>query len=224
MRTVETILFPGTRVELIRQTALPKIWSVTTDAYPYAGEFFVDIRFLGSGEPQKMELPQKSAILDTLRRLRGARYIWGGNWPEGIDLLAQYYPSKTPLEQLDPLIRETWTLKGCDCSGLLYYATQGWTPRNTSRLVHHGVPVAIEGKTGEEILRSLKTLDLIVWEGHVLTVLDSHTTIESKIPEGVMTCDLLKRIGQIMEERRPVDDWWLSQGPRFVIRRIPGVV
>lgn len=220
MRSVETILFPQTRVELLQQTHPPHIWSIKTSAYPYPGEFFIDARFLTkSGTERTAGLPSIPTILKTMRDLVGARYIWGGNWPHGIDLLPQFYPGKTPLEKRDLLTQETWTLKGFDCSGLLHYATDGWTPRNTSRLIGLGIPVDIEGKNTENIIDSLQELDLIVWAGHVVCVFDRQMTIESKISVGVVTFDIDERLNQIMQERRPVNDWGAYGEPRFVVRR-----
>lgn len=38
----------------------------------------------------------------------------------------------------------------------------------------------IEGKTLEQIIKTLKPLDLIAWAGHVVIVLDQEHTIESR--------------------------------------------
>ncbi len=221
MRTLETILFPGSKVKLLKQTAFPFIWKIETEDYSYAKDLFLDIRFLSREKqlPIKRILPPASFILKTLHQLENTRYIWGGNWPKGIDLLSTLYPSKTHFDELDPLLKDTWLLKGVDCSGLIHYATNGWTPRNTSSLVHFGKPVAIEGKDAQSIQELLQELDLIVWDGHVVCVLDKMTTIESKTPEGVIKIDSKKRLSEIMKERRPVNDWDASDKSTFVIRR-----
>ena len=85
----------------------------------------------------------------------------------------------TPAQILDPVLQQKWQLKGVDCSGLLYWATNGATPRNTSALVNYGTGVMIMGLSIDQILTELKPLDLIVWSGHVLIVLPGERVIES---------------------------------------------
>jgi hypothetical protein len=223
MRTVETILFPRSRIELLERIVSSSIWRIRTDEYAYGGNYYVDERFIRFSDglppkrsPRPPSLPQ---IITELERMKGIRYIWGGNWPRGIDVMPHLYPSRTPLKELDPLIHDTWKLKGVDCSGLIYYVTRGWTARNTSALVDFGNPVSIEGLSIEKIISELQDLDLIVWEGHVVCVLNPHTSIESKPMEGVVTFNLLERLAQIMRERRPVNHWKGSEGFTFVVRR-----
>lgn len=221
MRSLETILFPGSEVKLLQQTALPFIWKIEAEDYSYAKDLFLDIRFLSEKKqlPIKRALPPASRILKTLHQLENTRYIWGGNWPKGIELLPSLYPSKTHLEKLDPLLKDTWLLKGVDCSGLLHYASNGCTPRNTSSLVHIGTPVAIEGKDALSIQELLQELDIIVWDGHVVCVLDKMTTIESKPLEGVVKVGSYNRLSEIMKERKPVNEWNPKDKSTFVIRR-----
>jgi hypothetical protein len=149
--------------------------------------------------------------------------VWGGNVQNGIsELVGLYYGGSVP-----DTARNHLTLAGLDCSGLLYQATGGATPRNTSRLVFFGNPVAVAGKTLEEIAGSLEPLDLIVWSGHVIIVLDRETAIESRLEcgkkgtGGVVTTALRKRLKEVMKTRRPVDDWPKSGNVRnvFVVRR-----
>lgn len=221
MRTLETILFPGAKVKLLEQTALPFIWKIKTEDYKYAKDLFLDVRFLAREKqlPINRILPPTPFILKTLHQLENTRYIWGGNWPKGIELLSSLYPSKTHFGELDPLLKDTWLLKGVDCSGLLHYATNGWTPRNTSSLVHFGKPVDIEGRDASAILELLQELDLIVWDGHVICVLDKMTTIESKPLEGVIKVDCKRRLSELIKERKPVNDWNPLNKSTFLIRR-----
>ena len=119
------------------------------------------------------------------------------------------------------------TLAGLDCSGLLYQATGGWTPRNSSRLISFGQGVAISGKQAPEIAALLQPLDLIVWNGHVIIVLDRQTAIESRLQcgkpgnGGVVMTPLPQRIAEIMRTRRPVNSWPEGKKSRdiFVVRR-----
>lgn len=222
MRTMETVLFPETKLKLLEPVA-QFIWRIQTDAYPYLGDQFIDERFIKrcSSEPfaSAAPLPTIPILLETMGKMMGARYMWGGNYPEGINLLSQLYPSKTALHCMPPLIQDTWRIKGVDCSGFLYYATKGWTPRNTSSLVTLGKAVPIKGLSGEEIAENLQPLDLIVWAGHVICAVDNRTTIESRLPEGVIQLDAVERLRDIVTQKEPVDDWTSTTGPRFVVRR-----
>jgi len=65
----------------------------------------------------------------------------------------------------------------------------------------------------------LQPLDLIVWSGHVIIVLDENTVIESTPDYGVHKSDLLSRLKSIAKERTPVNDWDSTNGKRFVVRR-----
>lgn len=217
LRAVETILFPQTKVEILEKIS-PFVFKIRTEEYPYPGDHYIDARFVQFSDqtsPRIIQLPSKSSILARLKRQVGARYIWGGNWPEGIDLLPQLYPAQSP----DSLTQDIRKLKGVDCTGLLYHATDGWTKRNSSSLIDFGVSIPIEGLSAKQITDLVKPLDIIVWKGHIIVILDKNTSIESKNPEGVVTCDLFTRLSQIMNGKKPVNDWNKTEGPRFVIRR-----
>jgi hypothetical protein len=223
LRSVETVLFPHSKIELLERVARSSIWRIYTEEYPYEGNYYVDEQFiqLSADSPPRrnINLPSIPQTCKALERLQGTRYIWGGNWPEGVELLSQVYPSRTPFNQLDPLIRDTWQLKGVDCSGLIYYATNGWTLRNSSSLLNFGHSILVKGLSIDEIVEQLQPLDLIVWSGHVVCVLDQNASIESMAGMGVIKRHLRERLMQIIAERQPVDDWKTSDGMRFVIRR-----
>ncbi len=217
LRAVETILFPGTKVEILEQIS-PFVFKIRAEEYPYAGDHYIDSRFLQFSDhapSRSIQLPPKSSIIARLKKQLGARYIWGGNWPEGIDLLPQLYPGHS----VDSLTQDIRKLKGVDCTGLLYHATDGWTKRNSSSLIDFGVSIPIEGLSAKQITDLVKPLDIIVWNGHIIIIIDKNTSIESKHPEGVITFDLMTRLTQIISEKKPVNDWNKTEGPRFVIRR-----
>ena len=138
----------------------------------------------------------------------GTPYLWGGNWPKGILHLHDYYPSKSGLETLDPVKKQTWKIEGVDCPGLLHFVTNGYTPRNTSSLFTYGNEVKIEGKKPHEILETIQSLDLIVFEGHVIIFLNKDQTIESLAGQGVVIYDAEKRLSEIMKETHFVVRRW----------------
>ncbi len=77
----------------------------------------------------------------------------------------------------------------------------------------------IEDKDAEAIVKILKPLDLIVWKGHVVCVLDGKTTIESWAGYGVVRFNSLNRLSYIMERRVPANASDPKAKPHFVIRR-----
>ncbi|HEY2810149.1 MAG TPA: hypothetical protein VGJ00_02005 [Rhabdochlamydiaceae bacterium] len=219
LRAVETILFPLASLELLEKMPQPHIWRARTKEYPSQENLYVDERFLISVEtrpPQRLQmLPSKECILEHLQELIGARYIWGGNWPQGIAQLLEWY---APSIAISNQLQEMWQLKGVDCSGLLYFATQGFTPRNTSQLVQWGESLPIGGKGLDAILDILLPLDLIVWKGHVIVVFDKTTAVESKAGHGVVTAPLQERLDFLLKEKKAVDSYITSE-PAFVINR-----
>jgi hypothetical protein len=225
IRAVEFIALPGTVFAVEKQINIKtgSIYRVTSDDYPYqsSGGFFVDARSVKivpvRPSPRKPELPAKETILANLVKRNGTRYIWGGNVAAGVGELSLWYP---PRGAVDTAL---WKLSGLDCSGLLYEATNGYTPRNTSSLINFGSMVSVKGKTAQEIAQLLEPLDLIVWPGHVLIALDGGKIIESRLdcnrPEsGVRIRPSEETLADIMKSRKPVDRL-NNRSTEFVVRR-----
>lgn len=231
VRELEFTALPGTvfrLLEVIRRNG-DIIYRVETDEYtaPPGVKLFLDSRFLELKQqeppPRQRRLPGVEEIAASMLKAVGTPYVWGGNRREGIaELGSLYYRRPLPAG-----LEKSLLLAGVDCSGLLYQATNGWTPRNTSELVYYGKGVQIAGKTAEDIARQLEPLDLIVWKGHVVIVLDSKTAIESTLAcgkpgnGGVVTTPLTKRVRQAMKTRQPADEWPAAgkADDFFVIRR-----
>ena len=212
VEAMESIALPGTKFQG-KETDEPFILEVTTKEYPYKGPFYVDSRLLTPSEKEReVILPNKEKILCTLKTLLGYPYFWGGNCLGTKNLLSLYSPPKKP-KNLD-----NWKLKGFDCSGLIYNATSGYTPRNTSSWLSFGKEIEIEGKNINEVISSLKPLDAIVWDGHILFVFDQNQTIESKAGQGVVLKDIKKRLTSILEEGRAPKNTPSKEG-YFLVRR-----
>jgi cell wall-associated NlpC family hydrolase len=208
------------------------IYRVETDEYraPVGTRLYVDSRFLKLENavplPRKRRLPPREQVAAALRNSLGSSYVWGGNLRSGVPELAEWFYGA-----ISPDDRDRLTLAGLDCSGLLYQATGGWTPRNTSQLVAYGNAVAVAGRKAAEIIVLVEPLDLIVWNGHVVIVLDHHTAIESRLEcgkpgnGGVVATPLAERLLEIMRTRRPIDAWPVNgkQKNVFVIRRWYGL-
>ncbi len=236
VREVEFIALPGTLFEAKKKLVAGKntIYKVITKEYPYPTDkgYYIDARFVNvvSGEPVEREknLPPKKKIIDRLKSAVGSIYVWGGNVSEGVPEILTFYPPKGSISS-DTRVR--WELKGLDCTGLLYQATDGFTPRNTSALVSYGKSVPIFGFSADQIVKVVRPLDLIVWKGHVMIVLDGESIIQSRLDYdkktpgeqgGVRILPIKKVLTELMGERVPSDvysDTPLQGKKRFVIRR-----
>jgi hypothetical protein len=234
IRETEFVALPGTvfRIEETLNLGGPLIYRVTTDDYPYATTkgYFIDSRFVKtSANPipsRPRNIPPLHKVIDSLLAAQGKRYVWGGNLREGIPQLLSFYPPLSGLPLL-PATADLWQLRGVDCSGLLYEATGGFTPRNTSALVEFGAPLPIKGLDTAQIIRLVEPLDLIVWQGHVIIILDRERVIESRLDchgtgGGVRVRSLRGALMDIRKNRVPMDNFQpgLNHGVKgFVIRR-----
>ena len=233
LRSLEFVALPGTvfTVDGVLPGGPAPVYRVRSADYPYPKEsgYFIDARFVDTTAVRPPErprrLPEKETVIAGLVSAVGSRYVWGGNRRAGIPELLSLYPPRSTRD-LGADVRELWQLRGVDCSGLLYEATAGFTPRNTSALTGFGRGVSIAGLGAAEIASRLEPLDLIVWNGHVLIVIDRERVIESRLvcgaAGGVVMTPLSERLVQIMKTRRPVNDYGeKEEGGRrtFVVRR-----
>lgn len=189
VRALEYIAFPKRIFKVVNEVE-PNILHVTTSEYSSSGFLFVDRRF---GEIHveetplfQREMPSKEVLIERLLSKQGLPYVWGGNWSTGIPEWESFYP---PPAQISKFEQAHWSFMGLDCSGLLYEATEGLTPRNTKELMSYGTEVP---------LTETQALDLIVYPGHVLIALSPDEVIESwDQPGGVVVSSLEKRVGMI---------------------------
>ncbi len=234
LRALEFIALVGSKFELqgMQKFGGCKIYTVTTSEYPVNKRLYIDSRFVrvcSASTPQRSRiLPQKEDILKDLGSLVGMPYRWGGNYSPGIRQMLEFYPVKgAAAEKYLQEHYAAWILRGVDCSGMLYEATGGSIPRNTSELVEFGSAVSIAGQTAAEIAAKLRPLDLIVWSGHIVVVYTNNRVIESRprYPDGheggVRIEPLLPRLEEIMRTRKPVDAYngGTAADKQFVIRR-----
>lgn len=194
------------------------VYRVSCSFYP-APQLYIDSRFVKPAETIQMpNLPDAKTLLNRMNQLIGTSYVWGGNWSPGIPELNTYFP---PKGSLDEKMKTYWTLKGVDCSGLLYEASLGATPRNTHQLIHYGNSLKLKDLSAQKIVSRLEPLDMIIYPGHVLFALDSFFTIESKFPYGVILRSLPERLEELFQERTLVNEWFPGLDPdkHFMIRR-----
>jgi hypothetical protein len=221
VRPIEFIALPGTlfRIEGAQRDGKVTVYRVTTNDYPYPNKtgYFVDARFLKSVDApvpeRERRLPGLAEVQQGLLASLGKPYVWGGNLRDGVALLEELYPRSE-------------SLAGVDCSGLLYEATDGYTPRNSAALTSFGAPVPIGRLSAEEIADKLRPLDLIVWKGHVMVVLDRDRIIQSTMGcqggGGVTLSPLRETLDKLMKTRKPRDTYPKGEAAgskAFVIRR-----
>ena len=226
VKPLEFVAYPGTVFEIIDSVKNEGtlIYKVKTDEYPIILEgdnLYIDSRFVKLSnektESLKKECPSKEHIYSFFDKAENAFYVWGGNNIKGIDKMLEFYPPTGKLNSEDKL---TWEMKGLDCSGLIYEATNAYSPRNTHQLVNFGEPVEIKGLTASKIKSILKPLDIIVWKGHVIIVYDENTTIESShSANGVVKKNLMTILNNLMSKRSPENKWNDNNKNSFVIRR-----
>lgn len=234
VRELEFVALPGSVFTILKKLRVgtADIYQVKTDEYQPLPDvrLYIDGRFLalrGDAPPSRRKsLPSREEIVTSLRSAAGTPYVWGGNVQGGVPELAEWF-----FKGIDTEDRGRLTLAGLDCSGLLYHATGGWTPRNTAQLLAYGQGVAIAGKSSADIVAMLQPLDLIVWNGHVVIVIDRQTAIESRLEcgkpgkGGVVMTPLSQRIAGITRTRRPANAWLGGEKRRdiFVVRRWYGL-
>jgi len=235
LRALEFIAFTDTVFQVVAIHPLDDtvIYKVETSVYPYPSKtgYFIDERFVKlikyCPPERSVKLLSEAKIIGNLRKkVDVGLYVWGGNYSAGIPEMLDYYPPRTPVSNSQ---RRQWILKGLDCSGLLYDATDGYTPRNTSELVSYGISVPVAGKSADQIAGLLKPLDIIVWSGHVIIVLDKEHVIESRFhydssiqgrDSGVRIRQTEYVLSELMRTRKPVNIYDKIAGPnQFVVRR-----
>lgn len=195
VRELEMIAFPGTVFEVINDGL---VLEVKTDIYPSSKSLYIDSRFveLHDGEfAVQSELPSREEILSFMKCQVGAPYIWGGNFVKGIPELKKYFPPRHALTDHED---DYWMFMGCDCSGLLYEATNGFLPRNTDELKGVGMAGSLD---------DLQPLDLVLYtekdgSGHVFVILNESEVIESKLAFGGVTITpLLNRFAMLTDSK-----------------------
>ncbi|MBI5274531.1 MAG: hypothetical protein HY860_05710 [Chlamydiales bacterium] len=216
-RPLEMIVFPNTVFTVVKQHG-QYILEVTTKEYLSQKKLFIDKRFVSittDKPPERtISLPAFEEIKNKLLVHVGRPYVWGGNMLEALDKINEYYPTK----QLSPYENIIKVCDGIDCSGLLYYATNGFVPRNTKEMCFFGRSIPIENKQIEDM--SLKPLDMILDKGHVVFVLDERYCIQSKEKFGVYIAPTRNILSSLFRRKKPRNQWDLElENDIFIINR-----
>lgn len=195
---LETILYPNVTVTYKK---IGNSYQITTDDYPSKIPLYTHPHFLdttGETKPVKRERPTAKQMLTTLLNMPKLPYIWGGTFPEGVADLFKLFPQESNLTAWE------WSLfhlRGIDCSGILYYASNGTLPRNTGPLWN----------VCNQISSPQKPLDLIFFPGHVIIYLGDGNVMESRQYNGTNIMPLANRIDEIEKN----EEGWIKFG-RFL--------
>ncbi len=217
IRALEFVALKDMVFKIEKKTIFPYIYKISSTFYK-SENLYIDSRFtipISSSvdiNPDYILNPKK--IIKSLISHLGEKYIWGGNFSKGIHDILKFYP---PSNKINKDLLDKWILKGVDCSGILFEATNGFTPRNTKDLLNFKEPVFIENLSIKQILEKVKPLDIIVFKGHVLIILDANYSIESRENFGVIKTPIIKRLEEIHKTKKPKNLYQNSKD--FVIRR-----
>lgn len=226
VKELEYVAFTGSVFEIIDEYHVDdhSIYKVLSDKYDIVlngTELFIDSRFVKrvaeKPEQKNISKPTHDQIYSFFDQCENVDYVWGANNINGVNKMLEFYK---PAVNLNSKTLNHWSMTGTDCSGLIYEATNGYTPRNTHQMVSYGKGINIEGKSVTEIAEMLEPLDMIVWKGHVIYVYDKNTSIQSAQSEGgVIKKDLISTLTKVMQTRTPANEWSDNAGKIFVVRR-----
>lgn len=233
---VETIALTGSVFEIYAEIKDwdNTIYKVYNRDYDYAttNGYYIDSRFVALTwvipETVAKILPEKQTIIERVKIIEWSQYVRWWDAPYGVSQLMDFYPPKS---NVSDEIKSKWILKWVDCSWLLYYATNGYTPRNTSSLVNYGTWIEIQWLNADAIINKLEPLDLIVRRWHMILVLDKNTVIQSvyqlqltglNAESGVVINNSKDVLSRVMDNRTAVnnyDDLSFADVKKFVVRR-----
>ena len=215
-REIEFIALKNMVFEILSSTPSKYIYKVKCNFYK-STNLYIDVRFgcflNKKKSPNLKYILNPYKIIKKLNSYINLPYVWGANYSKGIKDLLKYYPLTSQNKDL----MKRWTLKGLDCSGLLFDATNGYTPRNTTDLLFYKDSLPIENLNIYEIQKILKPLDLIVFKGHVIVIIDQLTTLESREKIGVYKSNLIIRLNEIIKTKKATNTW--KKENDFVINR-----
>jgi hypothetical protein len=210
-RPLEMMLMPGAEFEImnIYEKGVCQIKLKDQKKY-YLFLDMLDLNFKDLGQIQ-----DEQQILTKLLSFQGCPYVWGSNWILNSDQWCQVESCFSSYPE-NFIKNMKYLFSGIDCSGLLYAATLGQLPRNTSELIHFGNFIDINGLSNQHICQKVRPLDLLVWKGHVLAFLDENTLIESRKDFGCVIVDAKNRLEEIRQTRIPSSE---IGEDRFYVKR-----
>lgn len=177
---LDTVLLPGSVIEVLeyKENGMAEVTCEMTEKVKHKGfvckysvENFCKKFEKGDAKQERspMSLDKIRAVFERCLR-ENVPYCWGGNQFETIPLPRVTFTSKNEGEQYE--------CRGFDCSGLLYYISDGTLPHATGALKNFGT-LLFTIKAGQiwhetfikevdQVVAKLKDTDFIVIKGHVI--------------------------------------------------------
>lgn len=177
---LDTVLLPGSVIEVLEyeKNDMAKVTCEMTEKVKHKGFVYTSsikdfCKKFQEGDTKRerspMSLEEIRSVFDRCLREK-VPYCWGGNQFETIPLPGVTFTSKNKGEQYE--------CHGFDCSGLLYYISDGTLPHATGALKKFGTRLfTIEAgkiwdeaftKEVEQVIAGLKDTDFIAIKGHVM--------------------------------------------------------
>jgi len=177
---LDTVLLPGSVIEVLgyKENGMAEVKCKMTEKVKHEGyvykssiENFCE-KFEEGGVNRERSPMSLEEIRSVFKRCLDEKvpYCWGSNQFEKISLSGVTFTSKNEGEQYE--------CRGFDCSGLLYYISDGTLPHATGALKNFGTLLfTIEAgqiwhetfiKEVDQVVAKLKDTDFIVIKGHVI--------------------------------------------------------
>lgn len=176
---LDTVLLPGSVIEVLgyEENGMAKVTCDMTEKVKHTGyvykssiEGFCE-KFKEGGVKRKRSPMSLQGIRSVFERClrENVPYCWGGNNFEAVPLRGTTFTSEKKGEQYE--------CRGFDCSGLLYYISDGTLPHATGALKDFGrrlftIEAAKRWEVSKEdlgkVIADLKDTDFIAIKGHVI--------------------------------------------------------
>jgi hypothetical protein len=176
---LDTVLLPGSVIEVLgyKENGMAEVTCEMTEKVKHKGFVYKSsvenfCKKFGKGNVKRKRSPMSLEDIKKVfeRCLReNVPYCWGGNQFETIPLRGATFTSKKEGEQYE--------CRGFDCSGLLYYISDGTLPHATGALKNFGerlftVEAAkrweVSKEDLEKVIAGLEDTDFIAIKGHVI--------------------------------------------------------
>lgn len=178
--TLDTVLLPRSVIEVLgyKENGIAEVKCEMTKKVKHKGYIYTSSIENSCSKLKKGDVKQKRSPmpLNEIRSVfkccicENVPYCWGSNQFEKIPL-----PNNVNFKSTDGNIKP-YELRGFDCSGILYYISDGTLPHATGALKNFGTRLfTIEAKKHgemkedwEKVVASLRDTDFIAIKGHVI--------------------------------------------------------
>ena len=229
---LDTVLLPGSVIEVLgyEENGMAKIKCEMTGKVKHEGFVYTSsiegfCEKFKEGDVKRERSPMSlNEIQSVFERCLDGKvpYCWGSNQFEKIPLSGVTFTSEKEGEQYE--------CRGFDCSGLLYYISDGTLPHATGALENFGTrlfTVEVEKKWKiskedlEKVIRDLKDTDFIAIKGHVIVAYNKGLIeFRSKDLGCCFTPEekTIQRITELIEvaQEKNSDVWFVRWHPEYL--------